>query len=410
VHSSCLHISRQEIGLADYKCWLALLKNASRQFNNADTRTFKMPLRMLWASLGNNSNRCDKHLKSVLTGLVKHPVRWNLRNKDKETEWGVATLLAGCRIKGGLIEYDYSSFLLEQLKSPRMFALLDLKMLGSFKSKYGLALFCLLEDYKNLGKSGLVPLSTFRELMGVSVGEYQEFKSLNRRVLKPAIDEVNRLSNLEIAVQLSKECRKVVGLSFQIKKGEPVEIKEASPLLDKMLRLNIARPQAERLLAIHSDSRITNNIAYVKSQLSAGKIKSSTAGYAVTAIEKDFYGTSPAKELESKKLAHKQAVDALAIQSEKERSLRTQRHNLSNALLAITLKKLPQEALDNLNRQFLHYLATNYPSISRMHGNAGESARQNLFISYCKKYLFKLPKSLPLLLDNRKTLKNTNLV
>jgi plasmid replication initiation protein len=71
--------------------------------------------------------------------------------------------------------------------------------------------------FKSNGTTGVIPLETWKKLIGVeSGGTYENFKNLNRKIIKPAVEEINLVSDIYVIVEYIKEGRKVVGLRFDI--------------------------------------------------------------------------------------------------------------------------------------------------------------------------------------------------
>ncbi|MBF0634916.1 MAG: replication initiation protein, partial [Nitrospinae bacterium] len=76
-------------------------------------------------------------------------------------------------------------------------------------------------------RTPVMELAKFRELMGLEKNEYPTFKSLNRRVIKEPVVEINRLSDISVAIEYTKEKRKVTGISFAISKNPQLKSRMA---------------------------------------------------------------------------------------------------------------------------------------------------------------------------------------
>ena len=76
----------------------------------------------------------QEYLKEALEALVGCKLKWNILDKDGQTEWGVAAMLAGAKISRGICVYDYGSILREKLYNPRMYARLSLVVQNRFKA------------------------------------------------------------------------------------------------------------------------------------------------------------------------------------------------------------------------------------------------------------------------------------
>jgi len=103
-----------------------------------------------------------------------------------------------------------------------MYARLALDLQKQFDSKYALALWELCTDYlgsgREHGETPFIPLETFRRLMGIADGMYSMFMRLNEKVIKPAIIEVNRVSDFRVTMDCQRQGRKVTALKFKMRR------------------------------------------------------------------------------------------------------------------------------------------------------------------------------------------------
>src|SRR5262249_26166597 len=146
----------------------------------------------------------------------------DMSEKDGSAEWGATSLLAKLKIKRGICIYAYSPELRRRLHNPAMYARLDLNLQTQFDSKYALALWELCTDYlgsgREYGETPFIPLETFRRLMGIADGMYSMFMRLNEKVIKPAIVEVNRVSDFRVTMDCQRQGRKVTALKFKMRR------------------------------------------------------------------------------------------------------------------------------------------------------------------------------------------------
>jgi len=73
-----------------------------------------------------------------------------------------------------------------------------------------------------------IKLEDFKSLLQLE-NKYQLFRDLNKRVIKPAIKEINQSSNLEVFYSTKKQGRKVVGLQFDFQEKKQTQFKFMSP-------------------------------------------------------------------------------------------------------------------------------------------------------------------------------------
>ena len=219
---------QSKISLLQRRAWNVLLANAYNELPDKDIHSVSMI--ELAAKLGFGDGN-QEYLKEVLKSIVDCMVEWNILDKDKKQEWGVAHLLAEVRIHDGICFYQFPHTLRLRLHNPRVYAKLNLRLQNQFTSKYALVLWEVCFDYfdadRQQGETPFIALETFRELMGVEADEYTTFKSLNQWVIKPAIKEINDLTDYHVEVEQKRLSRKVSELKFRITKVKQLPVQES---------------------------------------------------------------------------------------------------------------------------------------------------------------------------------------
>ena len=131
----------------------------------------------------------------------------------------------------GICTYGFAPHLRQKLYNPRIYTKLNLRLQNQFTSKYALVLWEVCFDYfdadRQEGETPFIPLETYRELMGVEADEYTTFKSLNQWVIKPAIKEINDLTNYHVEVVNKRLGRKISELKFCITKVKQLPVQES---------------------------------------------------------------------------------------------------------------------------------------------------------------------------------------
>ena len=198
----------------------------------------------------------QEYLKEVLKSIVDCKVEWNVLDKDKKEEWGVAGLLAEVRIRDGICFYQFPHTLRLKLYNPRVYAKLNLRLQNQFRSRYALVLWEICFDYfdtdRDQGETPFIPLETFKSLMGLDETDYPVFKVLNRDLIKPAIKEINDLTNYHIEVEHKRLGRRIGELKFRITKVKQIPIQESlfpdienlSPVAVELIQADIDRKVA----------------------------------------------------------------------------------------------------------------------------------------------------------------------
>ena len=335
IQSKITHLQR--------RAWNVLLANAYNELPNKDIH--QVSVAELARKLGFNSRDFD-HLKETLEALVDCKVEWNVLDKDKVEEWGVASLLAEARIKDGICTYAYPPYLRYKLYNPRIYTKLNLRLQNQFSSKYALILWEVCFDYfdadRDQGETPFIPLETFRELMGLEKNEYPLFKELNRNIIKPAVKEINDLTNYLVEVEQKRFKRKIAELKFRISKVERIPVQDSvfpdienlPPVAIELIQANIDRSVAlqiadeawdfvtpEKLPSPGSYSDFLGYVAEkIEMSLDASGVRN-RAGYIVEAIRENYQDPELQKQRQARaEKAKEKALEDLKMEYNAKRN------------------------------------------------------------------------------------------
>ncbi len=302
------------------RAWNVLLANAYNELPDKEIHTVSVV--ELAMKLGFDSNN-HEYLKETLEALVDCTVKWNILGKNKKEIWGAASLLAEVRIEDGICFYQYSHTLRQKLHNPIMYTKLNLRLQNQFKSQYALILWEVCFDYFNVersrGETPFIPIETFRELMGVESNEYPLFGELNRNVIKPAIKEINDLTDYFVEVEQKRFGRKIAELKFSIVKVKKLPVQESvlpdvedlPPVAMELVQANVARAVALEIATAEWEFVLPEKLptpgdypdflAYVSEKIEMSLYASNvhnTAGYIVDAIRNNYQNENVRKERE----------------------------------------------------------------------------------------------------------------
>ena len=315
------------------RAWNVLLANAYNELPDKEIHTVSVA--ELATKLGFDSHN-HEHLKVTLKSLVDCTVEWNILGKNNKEVWGVASLLAEVNIEDGLCFYQFSHTLRMKLHNPFMYTKLNLRLQNRFKSQYALILWEVCFDYFNVhldrGETPFIPLEKFRELIGIESDEYTTFKALNQKIIKPAIIEINDLTDYFIEVEQKRFKRKVVELKFSIVKVKKLPVKESvfpdvedlPPVamelvqanVDRVVALEIATAEWEFILPekLPTPGDYTDFLAYVSEKIEMAMYASNvsnTGGYVVEAIRNNYQNDEvrKAREVRAERAREKELED-----------------------------------------------------------------------------------------------------
>ncbi|ABA81425.1 RepB family plasmid replication initiator protein [Rhodobacter sphaeroides] len=293
---AAIHVSGK-LTLLQRKLSNVLLLNA---YDHLITRPkHAIDARTLCLMIGYNSNDMET-LKASLRSLAETVAEWDMLDQKGRQEWGVSSLLSYAKLSGGICEYAYSPALAEKLHDPKVFALINLNIQRRFTSGHALALYENCFRFVRTGSTGWWPIDIFRRLMGVDDSAYYEnFKQLNAKIIKPAVAEVNKSSNIIVTPEFRKMARAVTDVRFLIKENPQLamfeiddgEAMRSSRTYQRLIAVGVGDRLARQWIAEHGESHVAEKLDYVAGQ---GRV-TSPVRYLSAAL-RDDYATSATPE------------------------------------------------------------------------------------------------------------------
>ena len=384
IQSKITHLQR--------RAWNVLLANAYNELPNKDIH--RVSVAELAKSLGFNSRDYD-HLKETLEALVDCTVKWNVLGKEKKERWGVASLLASAEIANGVCTYSFAAHLRPKLYNPRLYTKLNLRLQNQFTSRYALVLWEVCFDYfdlsRNEGETPFIPLETFRELMGLDSDDYPLFKELNRNVIKPAIEEINALTNFHIEIENRRFARKIAELKFRISRlreiptiqepeapQKPIlfDIEDLPTIAIKLVQAGVSRKEALRIAnqewdivdATARPEDTADFAVYVEEKIALAQYATSVknaGGFIVKAIQENYQNPEFQKQLQAEQAENKKAMLA---------SLKDEMLEKQNALIRQAVRANPellQQAAAKITSGFVKERLIEYDSIKDAYDAGG---------------------------------------
>jgi hypothetical protein len=108
---------------------------------------------------------------------------------------------------------------------------LNLSIINALKSKHSMMLYEYLlmklnfHTFKRYDRDTLkleIEVDTLRKMLCHYQKSYENFDLFRRKILKPALDEINQKTDLNIDIELLKQCKKVQSIAFSIRRKEDV--------------------------------------------------------------------------------------------------------------------------------------------------------------------------------------------
>jgi hypothetical protein len=202
--------------------YLALLHTAKPHLQKQDLH--RLRLSDLARAVGFKSRNVF-HLKKTLREMAETSVEWDLlRRKDC---WGSCKLFERMEIRrdaaGLVVEYAYGSRLKKLLDSVP-FAEINLKALREIRGKYDRRLYLIVRSAEYKGSLTL-KIENLRHVLGVPDSAHPTWAGLRRMVILPAVDTVNKISDLRISFDANndKDTREPASVIFCVKKVSEIQ-------------------------------------------------------------------------------------------------------------------------------------------------------------------------------------------
>jgi hypothetical protein len=182
-----------------------------------ELKSYALTVKQVQALLEVKGKDYYAQLRNLTRGILKKPLSLQFQNGD----WLNCNWFSSIRYfktEGSIrfrIDPELRPFLLD-LKT--QFTSYELKYALSLKSFYAIRLYEILKQYLNIGKRQF-DIEKLRALLGIEIDKYPQYNDFKKRVIDPAVKEINQGSDLRISFQEKKHVRKITSLAFQIWKA-----------------------------------------------------------------------------------------------------------------------------------------------------------------------------------------------
>ncbi len=221
-----------------------------------------------------------KELKKHLLSMVTHVVEWQSPSPAETEEWGACGLLSQVNLKKkngeNWIYWAYPPALRQEMLYPLRYAQILRSTIAQFRSHAGLALYEICARYKD-NPSHLTSKQHWKWWLPVLTGKpvpneiKTEYRFFNRDTIKPAIEEVNEVSELIVTAHEFKVGRTIEFIQFEVrlKQEEPAKNSKAIDLtkVARAIQLGIDAEIAEDLFIRHGELIFAKAIERLEARL-----------------------------------------------------------------------------------------------------------------------------------------------
>lgn len=165
-------------------------------------------------NLNKDGGKSKKLVYDMLRDLKTHPLEIRLEGKKKLiTSWFNNAVLDD---ETDTVKIDFSKYLVPYLYDLQtLYTQFCLENVLAMKCKYSMRLYEYLKSVKNLGYKRPIALEELKGVMGAET--YATYKDFRVRALEPAVEEINKYTDLEVAYQEKKTGKRITAIEFTIK-------------------------------------------------------------------------------------------------------------------------------------------------------------------------------------------------
>src|ERR1700744_5484029 len=265
-----------KITLLTRKLFNVLLAVAQQADESGDTyRALLSDIVANFAFDSNDTALVKEHLRRMVSVQVYGSTGTSSQKPGRK--WGISTLIADAEIledpatRRVCVEFSFAPKIKKKLLDPVQYARLSLQFQSQLRSSAGLALYEICVRYLT-NPSHLTMRETWEWWRPILSGTpdteagdeaKREYKYFKRDYLRPAIAEVNAVTNIFVELIEHREGRRVAEIQFRVtERKQPMLALDEHPnvfdstLVDRMVKIGIPLKDAQTLYADSEENRI----------------------------------------------------------------------------------------------------------------------------------------------------------
>lgn len=189
--------------------FIARPKMCENTLHSADIEYFK------WLLSFNSQNR--EYLKKSITKIQQTLIQINIIDETNPNKdfWHSTNFLYDVSITNGKIYFRIPESIRQPMMDPKSWTYLSFRIKNRFTSEYAYILYERCREAKFKGATAWWSIPEFRAIMNAA-DIYQQFQDLQKRVIKPAIEQINELSDILITPDYQTKGRTKTHIRFII--------------------------------------------------------------------------------------------------------------------------------------------------------------------------------------------------
>lgn len=210
-----------DYNLNDYRVYLnaiALLGSADKQGKYLQPEPLPRQYKLSAKEFSSQFNIELKHAYGILKGAIDKLRKTDI--KIEKPDMFTTTYINVCEKveynhREGTIDILFTGSIMEYLKQrTKNFTLYNLKEVADLASIYAVRLYELIQQFNTTTGMIIHTLEQWRDIFGLSQGQYKQYGHLKNKVLNQAMTEINLKTGYNLVMSEEKEGRKVVRVRF----------------------------------------------------------------------------------------------------------------------------------------------------------------------------------------------------
>lgn len=211
-HNSLI-LASYDMSALEQKLFLMLISTIKKDDDRVNRTVFRV--KDIADTLGITSQSLYRDLPKICAGLMKKVIEI----KQDDGSWQMFSIISYAKYiskEGKLVLEIHKEAEPYLLKLQEMFTVYRLENVLNLKSKYAIRLYQ--QSKRCLFKGGeIIDLTDFKKILKIEKKTYDRFDCITSKILKPAIEEINNKTDIEVSYDTIKDGRKVCALKFDVK-------------------------------------------------------------------------------------------------------------------------------------------------------------------------------------------------
>lgn len=200
-----------EIGIANIK------QSDKYLFDNRSNKRFILTASQLALLLNTSVSSISHEIEKTANRIMKKTLHLRKKLDDGTIEFQMINIVPFAEYKNGVFQFDINYAVIPYiLEVEQNFTEFQLKYLLTLRSAYAIKLYKLIYRYINLKSRHTFSIDDLKKQFGVS-DKYPLYKNFKQKILVPAIDQINNLTDIHIDYNEVKLGRRVNELIFTFK-------------------------------------------------------------------------------------------------------------------------------------------------------------------------------------------------